>query len=221
MTNEVTNYQSQVPVAYDADVFSAIENSAFTARLQLITSKSKYGSDGTIPLNHYAYVSGGVPQDVGATVDAWVYDVRPMAMDNSGNFPIFVHDPKVVEGKATGEFKRIMEQSTVSDSGCSYGLEFLMYIPVKKGFATFFMGSKSSRQLSPFVKEHLNKPITLSSKKVEHPKYPYFTPHATECSTTFELPSEKAVIEEVTKFRTPKDTVVETVNDGKDNTRER
>lgn len=182
---------------YDDKAFeSAAAGGKYLPRLSLLTSNSKACKAGEFPVNNYALTTGDINVDLGKEVDVLVIAWRPKAIE-MGEAVITVYDTN------SPEWTRISEKSETKDSGCMYGPEFLVYVPSKKKFATFFLGSKSSRKEAPAVKAFLQGAATLKSKKIETPKYTWFCPQAVACSTPFDIPAMEDIKAELEKFNNP------------------
>jgi len=192
---------------YSDDIFASTTKSGdYLPRLQLLTSASEKCKSGEFPINHYAVIRDQIFDDLGEAVDILVVTWRPKALE-IGDEVISVFKPE------HPEFKRIQDKSGEQDSGCMYGPEFLVYIPAKKVFATFFCGSKSSRREAPAIKALLTKAATLKSKKIETKRYTWFAPAVVGCSTPFETPNIEDLKKAVEKFNNPPETVIETVDE--------
>jgi len=183
----------------DSEFTAAVATGDFLPRLQLMTANSEKCSDGSFPINHYALVSGQNHDDLGDSVVVAVLDWSPKAIEMGGDVVITVYkqdDP---------EFERIAAKSTQKDSGCMFGIEFLVWIPETgiQRFATFFMGSKSSRREAPNVKAQMHKLCKLVAQKIETRKYTWFAPKAEQCSDEVVLPPITEIQKQVEKFRNP------------------
>lgn len=190
-------------VKYDDEAFDIASKAGdYLPRLQLLTSNSEKCKDGSFPVNHYALVNGSNLTDLGDSVDVLVITWRPKAIE-MGDEIITVYDP------TDAEFERIQVKSDEKDSGCMFGIEFLVWCAGAKQFATFFMGGKSSRREAPNVKALLRKAATLKSHLIEGKKYKWQSPCVTVCSTLFDPPSLEALKKEVDKFNNPPANVVE------------
>ena len=201
---------------YDDDAFAAATKAGdYLPRLQLMSAASGPCKEGKFPINHYAIVSGQNHIDVGEAVDVAVVTWRPKALE-IGDEIISVYDPDDLE------FVRIQEASNEKDSGCMYGAEFLVYIPSREIFATFFMGSKSSRREAPNLRARIGKAATLKSKFIETKKYSWQTPVAVPCSTPLDVPAVDEIKEQVEKFNNPpKQDIERAPEETDDDTRER
>jgi hypothetical protein len=196
----------------------------FLGRLQLYT-RGKPIDKGLIAPGHY-----GIPvqqdeiHDLGDSCDVIPLARRPKAVDLSDRENIItVYDDE------SQEFKRIAEASFQRDSGCMFGVSFLMYERTTGRFLEFFCGTKSSRpeakNIYPFL-PHVEDgeqvgpfPMTLKVRYIEK-KFSWHVPTVHKCSTPFtNLPDPSKVAEEIERFVNPKESEVEVVED--DNRRAR
>jgi hypothetical protein len=176
---------SSIPAKYDDEAFDAATSAKYLPRLQLMTSNS-----------------GKCKK----SCDVLVVDWRPKALEIGEQIvSIFDHE--------SPEFKRIQVEAEGKDSGCMWGPEFLVYVPASGVFATFFMGTKSSRRESPALKALLHKAATLTSHEIKTPAFTWYAPQVTKCTTEFDLPDKESLKEVVDKFRSPDATEVERVED--------
>ena len=202
---------------FDDDAFAAATKAGdFLPRLQLMTANSDQCKKGEFPINHYALVQGQNLVDLGETLDIAVVTWRPKALEIDDEI-ITVYDPE------DEEFKRIQEKSNEKDSGCMFGPEFLVYIPSKKQFATFFMGSKSARREAPGLRARVGKAATLKSHLIETKKYSWYAPTIVPCSTPMDIPPVEEIQEQVDKFNNPPKSEVERIpeEEASDDKRER
>lgn len=199
---------------YDDSMFDSISSSKYLPRVQLMTSGSAQCKSGAFPINHYALVDGknyaDLTQEVNCLVVAW----RPKAL-RTGDEIISCYDT------SSPEFIKIQTDSEVKDSGCMFGPEFLLYIPSENKYATFFMGSKSSRNESPSLKALMGKAATLASQHIQTKKYDWYAPKIVACEVPFDVPPIEEIKEQVETFTNPPESEVETVDNAEANTRER
>lgn len=190
---------------YDASIAKGLSGSAFLPRLQLMTGNSDKCKKEEFPINKFALISGQKYTDVGAAVNVLVLVWRPKAIDTKSDEMIVAHD--VTEP----EFERIKQQSKEKDSGCMYGQEFLVYIPEIEQFATFFMGTPTSRREAPNMLALLMKAATLKPEKIVTKRYTYFSPGVTMCTATFALPDKAECLAQIKDFNNPKPVEVKRV----------
>ena len=195
----------------DKDFDLSTKTGSYLPRLQLLTANSEKCKKGEFPINHYALVQDQNFMDVGENVDVLLVAWRPKAIEIKDEI-IAVYDP------TDKEFERIQLVADEKDSGCMFGPEFLVWIPGSKKFATFFMGSKSSRREAPNVKALLRKAATMKSHIVETKSYSWFVPSVTPCSTPFDMPEMDTLKVEVEKFNNPPVSEIEKVEAGAGNT---
>ena len=119
----------------------------------------------------------------------------------------------------------IASKAGVKDSGCSYGPEFLLWIP-GSGFATYFANNKTARRESANIKTILNA-LALSNKlpamtmkssiKTGGPggNKKWWGPDILPCSTPFaEQPNWDEVKIQAVKFKNPPKSNLEPVKEG-------
>ena len=206
MTENLIPYvdQSQLDT-HSNDVYDALSSGSFTPRIQLMTSKSALVEEGKFKANNYALVSGQDHKDVGASVDVIVCSRRPKALEIGDDGTVTdVHDLNLVDGQATGEFKRIMDRAdSEKDSGCMYGPEFLLWIPLENKFATFFCGGKTTRREAKRIQERMGKGMTLKSKFIKTKKFSWTSPDTFDCSNKLSPPEEELFKKTVNNFQNP------------------
>lgn len=207
MANELAIFESTPLQKYDESILSKIITSGdFLPRLQLMTASCDDCKSGKFPINHYALIEGQLTKDLGTSVDVVVCAWRPKAIE-IGEIIISVYNPE------NPEFARIQGNSTEPNSGCMYGPEFLVWIPVVQKFATFFMGSKSARREAPNLVACLRASATLTSREIKTVKYTWYAPSVTPCSTPLTLPEKEMLLEQLNKFNNPVESTVERVDD--------
>lgn len=179
-------------------------------RLQLMIASSKPCKNPLVkfPLNHYALVRGQNLTDLGEHVDVLPLIFRPKALDTSETI-INVYTP------SSEQFQRIMAEAEVKDSGCTFGPEFLCWVPSQKEFATFFMNSVSSRNEAPAMKARMGKPCTLKSQYInpDKSKYDWYAPTVVACSTPFDMPLKKDLLDATERYNALEDTKIEKVGE--------
>jgi len=211
----VTLPKASVPDTTRDELFKkTVTSGDYLPRLQLMTSNSEIVKDGKFKMNHYALVKDQNYTDLGDQIDVLLIEWRPKAIEIEEQI-LAVYDPDDTE------FQRIQVESGKKDTGCMYGPEFLVWIPKAEEFATFFMGSKSSRRESSNVRALLKKAGTLKSKKITTPQYTWYTPIIEKCASAFDVPEQDLIIEQWEKFTNPPKSEVEKApdDDGKSRAR--
>lgn len=217
-----------------ADVFSGLPSNNFSddsyqdvaistdflQRLQLL-SKGKYVDSKQAEGGDYAVIiDGDTCESLGDTIDVLVFDRRHKALDMSDTHQVLVsYDP------TSTLYNDIKDRSAEKDSGCQYGVDFLVVERSTGKMYGFFFGTKSMRRIlntmyayMPLseddikrrnltdVKPHGALPLTMKSKNVRQKNYSWFVPEFQDCSTPFtksQLPTPEKLKEEIIKFRTP------------------
>lgn len=194
---------------YDDSQFEdLVASKGWLPRLQLMTANSNKCQEGTFPINNYALIRDQSYTDLGKEVDVGVVAWRPKALDTSGDQVVTSFDPKSELYQAIAK-----RADTIANSGCMHGPEFLVWVP-HHGFATFYMGGKSTRREAPKIKERMNTTCTLSSKKAKTKMYQWQTPIIGDCTTPLdELPDANEAREEIEKFLNPPESDVEAVEE--------
>jgi hypothetical protein len=189
------------------DNFTAIAvTSSYLPRLQLFGSNSEMCKTGKIPIAHYGLVvQKDQVEDLGAEVDVIPVSWRPKAMRiTEGNAaPLSYYNPQ------TPEFLQTQKDSEQPNSGCMFGPEFLVYVPVMKRFALYFMSSKTSRRQAPELRALIGKGATLKTQFIKTPKYSWHGPTVTICNSQLDVPSMDEVRSQAEAFNDPEDSSIE------------
>jgi len=206
--SELSIFQdSDLPAVNTTDISKVVASQEYFPRVQLMTSNAKACKSGDFPINNFALIASKDFTDLGKQVDVAVLDVRLKALDTSTDQPISIFEPALDDNdNPTGEFKRIMDDSRVKDSGCLFGPDFLIYIPEKKVYATFFMGTVSSRRESPKLQALVRQAATLMSQFIDTGKYQYYSPKIEACQTELILPTKEEVMSKITQFQQEEST---------------
>lgn len=164
---------------------------------------------------NYALVRGKDNiEDLGDSFDILVCTGRPKAMRTGGQIiTVFEED--------SDEFKKIMSESKVKDSGCFYGPEYLVYIPAAESFATFFFNNPTMRRQADSIHARLRNAATVTSKLIETEDYSWFGPIISDCSSPLDLPDVDDIRRTVDKYENEKSSEIETVDESNDSGRVR
>lgn len=202
---------SDLQAKYGQDAMDLVGKTGdFLPRFQLISPNSDIAKKmRELRGGDFAIVRGSEDADaLGESVDAIVCAFRPKAMRIPGNGTVASYF-----NPTTDEFKKVMGEASVKDSGSMFGPEFLLWIPalgtVNK-FATYFMGAASARREGKKVQALLNKMATFKSRLFEGDKYSWFIPVITPCSTPAANQPDKGLYdEEMNKFLNAADSAIE------------
>lgn len=234
MSNAITTIDpTQLPstqVGNDEAFQDLARGSTFLSRLQLYT-KGEAINDRKIAPGQY-----GIPENkdeitvLGDSVDVLVLAKRPKAMDLSDKDAIVEsYDP------TSEEFKRIQATSEERDSGCMYGVEFLVYERTTGRFLSFYCGTKTSRSeagkiypFCPLTQADIDakaaagqdvsglsprgpQAMTLKSRTIKKGTWSWHAPVVLPCSTPIKPPAITAITEQIVKFLNPQPQVEKVV----------
>lgn len=204
------------PAKYaDDKAFNAVASGGkWLPRLQLFGGNSDAAKEGKIQMGSYGLVtSKDQLTPLGTEVDVLVLSWRPKAMSVGGEDIITEYNPQ------SANFKALVAKADEPDSGCMYGPEFLLWIPTVRKYATFMMGSKSSRREAPNLRAILDgqkdgkiPAATLKVTLIAGKKYKWHNPVVTVCSTPFDLPEDNdEMISVANDFNNPPESDTEMV----------
>lgn len=168
----------------------------YLARLQLCGSSTDLVKDDKIKKGNYAYiVSKEVFIDLGeAPLDIMPIVWRPLALDMNEKMPTSVYDEK------STMFKAIQERSKGTNSRCTWGPQFLVWIPKISKFAGLHLGSATNRPCGTMLDELRNKGATLSWRKCSSEDYKWEGIVVNPCSTPFAIPAIAVLKATIDKF---------------------
>lgn len=191
-------------LAKDEDFADMVTAGSYLPRLQLFGSKSDACAEGRIPIGHYGLVKDDDITDLGDEINIVIVSWRTKATQVGGDMPIIVFDAK------SELFQRIKEQSTVRDSGCMYGPEFLVWVPDAETFATYHMNSKTARREAKKMRPLIGSAATLKCRLIDPPtsKYKWHGPVILPCSTPLSVPDDDKMRVQWTQFQNPPEPVV-------------
>ncbi len=200
----------------------------FLGRLQLY-SKGTAINKGLIGVGRW-----GIPEnaeqiiDLGDKIDIIPFARRPKALDMSDKEAIITN-----YDATSDEFKRIQSRSSEQNSGCMFGVSFLILERSSGRFLEFFCGTKSTRseakKIFPFlaltqpdiaargltgVEPHGPLPCTLDIRLVERKSFSWHVPVVSKCSSPFtSVPAIERIAAEMTRFCNPSDEGTEKVDE--------
>ena len=156
-------------------------------------------------------------QDLGDSIDVIPLARRPKAMDFSDREAIVTNYED-----SSDEFKRIQATSAEQESGCMYGISFLVFERNSGKFLEYFFSSKSSRPEAKNVYPFLPKQgedgqielsvITIKANLIEKPKFSWHVPVVHKCSTPITNIPVDQIGAEIEKFVNAKSTQIEVVD---------
>jgi len=202
--------QTLLPARYDDKVFDSMAaSSSFLPYLTLGGLTTKFVGSRELGLGNYGVVTSKKCTDIGDSVDVIVLQWLPLAMRTGGETLMSLTDPSDLE------FKKIVDEADIKDSGCMFGPCFLLYIPKTEQFVTYFMSSKTARNEAPNLKGLMGKGATLKSHliKPKASRHQWYGPLITPCSKTLEVPAPEAIRDAGLKFGQVSVSDVETVEE--------
>jgi hypothetical protein len=196
----------------DDNFDSLVESRSYLQRVQLYGSNSKDVKKDLIQQGRF-----GIPRsktqidDIGKEFHCIPLGYRYKALDTSG-------DPIIQTYEAESDvFKEIKEKSFVQDSGCLFGIEFLIWMPEQKEFMVFYLSSKSARPEAKPLRNLISKAACIKSDLVEGKKYSWHVPVVTASDVAIkDLPNPDEMKAVLDKFNNPtSDEVADEVDDGR------
>jgi hypothetical protein len=209
----------------DEDFADVSKVGDYLPRLQVMGSNSEAVKESKVTMGSLALVKDkSNPTEIGKEVDVVVISWHPKAMRiPEGGTPMSYFN------RLSDEFKKVASDSNQPNSGCMFGPEFLLYIPSRKTFATFYMGSKTARKEAPNLLALMKKAsadkgkpdgyamaqATIRVKYIKTPKFSWHGPQVNPCTNNLEIvgvdPEEFR--EELLKFNNPPESKIEAVTE--------
>jgi len=213
MSEQLIKIDAQVQQYSDED-FKKIAGSTGFKRIQLYGKSSNIVGSGKFPMGHFGLVDGQEVMDLGSQFDCIVIAWRPKAMRTGETIEI-LYDPTVPN------FQKIVDESEIKDSGCMFGIEYLLWLP-EHGYLPFFLNNKSSKYEAPAFKAMIGKAATVKSILIETKRYTWHAPKIIKCTVPFTaLPTEDEVRKEITSFNNPQEDEAEMAAEAEKNDRAR
>jgi hypothetical protein len=162
---------------------------------------SKAVQDDKLEKGNLGFVDGANVTDLGKSCPMLFLARRPCARDFSGEQPVSVFNVK------DPEFERIKNASELKGSQCSYGPEYLVWVPSLRRFGLFFFGSKTARNEARSIDDAVKKGPALflmSSHLIETPKYKWYSATPSSYAVPVDLPTaEDNFGDVIQKFKNP------------------
>ena len=217
----------------DAAFDEMAQSTGFLGRVQLFGSNSKaakkrliQGGNWGIPVNDTTVI------DLGEKIDIIPLARRAKAVDMSDLQNIVVN-----YDHSSDTFADIKARSSTQDSGCQYGVSFLVIERQSGRLLELFFGSKSSRPVAKNLYAHLPideatakakgieakgpTPCALKSTLIEKPKFSWHAPEYDKSITPFkDLPPVDLIEKEVVKFLNADSDEVETTDEAEADVRD-
>lgn len=219
MSNELSVLQSTLPVrAVDEASFNEIAKpSNFHPRIQLYGGNSDACKEGKIPIGRFGLVPDKETLiDLGPEILCIPLTFRFKAMDISDREAIVNSYDKNSE-----LFQRIQAMADVQDSGCMFGIEFLVWLDERKTLATYYLSSVSARKEAGKLRAQLLKPTLIEAKLMSNKKYKWHGPKVNPSSDSVEEPDAAMCQAAMKAFEDAKDTEVASDEEVSNTSRER
>lgn len=210
--------QTQVaPAGMDESDFKEMAVSrSFLPRINLLQSMSKEVTKKKMPVGEFIFTIG--KDDItkmGEKFSCIPLAFRFKAVDMRNKEKILnYYDQKSVEFL---NVKKISKESSMSS--CLCGIEFLLWVPDREAYATYYLSSTSALAEAQNIRNLIGKPTWLKSKFVETEKYSWYVPVSLFCSDPMKEPNDFALAKStIDSFLNPKSSDVEIVSaeDNKD-----
>lgn len=204
------------------DILASTAGAEYLPRLQITAMNSKLvAGRKALPGDLVCVWTAENLKQLGQEQDILFITMRPKALridEKAGTILQYFN-------RNSDEFKKVQADSMVNDSGCMFGIEFLVYVPQIDAFAGFFCGSKTNRREAPAILKLMNKKpdtelpeygpamVTIKSFLIETTKYQWFGFKAIKCSAApAKEPNPDELIEQIKKFNHPPESKVEKVD---------
>jgi hypothetical protein len=203
MTTEIEKNELTITSDLSMGDLAEIANSdRYLPRIELFGSQKKMVKQKKFPEAHYGLVTGKEEvEDLGETFNCIPYQVRAKAMD-------FREKEKIttIFNKDDDKFKEIAavanDKSFKGKSGCSYGAEFLIWLPDQECFTAFFLNTPTLRNAIKLLVQQLGKPTTLAIRFIPSEEYGgWHGPVVNKCSTPINYPNDETINKQLAKFR--------------------
>lgn len=187
--------------------------SDFLPYVALHGSNSKLVKKGEFPMGHFGLsVSSQSVIDLGDNFVMLVLAWRPKAM---------AFNPKAISyfDPNSEDFKRIEDKSkNTKEKGWGCGPEFLIWLPDKAMFASYYLGNKTGRNESPNILGPLQERGPFVCKQESHlietTEFSWHGPRTRKHDLGIILPPAEKVLVEVNKFNNPPVAQEELADDG-------
>lgn len=181
----------------DKDFDNLVEKSTYLPRIQLYASSSEAVKQEKIGQGRFGVsVTKDSVEDLGKAFDAIPLSYRFKAVQFTGDEIIASYDPQ------SEIFKSIQAQSDTEDSGCMFGIEFMLWLTDSSKFVTYHLSSKSARREAKPLRSMLGQAVTIEVELKKGKKYSYHIPKVMKCSSAVSnLPDPALMKVELERFK--------------------
>ncbi|NJL71394.1 MAG: hypothetical protein HC888_07145 [Candidatus Competibacteraceae bacterium] len=207
MSDELIQTSNEMKAREEA-ALAVASTSKFFPRVQVYSGKSGAVNEGLIGVGHFGIKAAGEEDilDLGKEFDALICAGKPKAMRINGDTILTYFEPE------SDEYKKIIDESDIKDSGCMYGPEYLLWTPGDQ-FFTFFMSSKTLRKDSKSVHSRLRKAAHFETRLIKANNYTWHGTTCRDCTGFPALPDREELDENIAKFMNEKSSQVEKAAD--------
>jgi hypothetical protein len=199
--NDLANLPSCPANANDKTLAQVTSSGEYLPYLQILGSNNESVQRGEQPVGTWGLTQSKQIQNLGKAITVLVLAWRAKAMSYDPVAAYFdPEDPK---------FKEIAAKSESPNSGCGYGVEFLLYLTDHGKFATYFCGTKTARREAPNIIAVIQKPsrqCQIKAELIESKRngYKWHGPQTKSFdSPVANMPSMEDLQKWVTKFTNP------------------
>ena len=197
-----------VEVGDEKALAAMMKTGDYLPRFTLYASSSKAVKQDKIQQGRFGIEKDKQITDLGKEVDVIVCAVRPCAIRilTAQNKVLSYYDYK------SPQFQEIQVIAEGGDkkSGCLFGPQFLLWVPVAQEFVLYHMNNPTGRRAAPELKGLLKQAATIKSKLIESGGNSWHGPDIVPCSTPISvLPDKDEFDKQIEKFKNPKEATVE------------
>ncbi len=194
--------QNQSKYANSTALAAVTTAASYLPYIQLIGSNSKEGKRDPMKQGKFALSKGKDNLIIlGDSFVAFLLGWRPKAMRYAPKALSYFNP----ESKAFKEVKATAE--TNRQSKCGFGPEFLIWLPERQEYATYFLGNATGRQESPNLINLINNKVRkckLAAHLIETQDYSWHGPRMLPYDLDVQLPPDPAMMMEIlNKFNNP------------------
>lgn len=172
------------------------DQNTYSSRLQLFSFNSGAVTSRKIEAGHFGLVNGETIEDLGEEISCMPLAVRPKAMDLSGDKPNIVYDT------TSPAFIDIQSRAKASkESNCMVGVEFLVFLPEKDVFTTFYLANATLLREAQNIKDNLGQLLKVVSKPIKKERYSWHGIVVSLSSVEIETPSKDRILAEFNAFK--------------------
>lgn len=196
--------KSNVPAIPD-EAFNQIAGAqnTYSSRLQLFSFNSGAVKDEKVKAGTFAIVNGQELDILGDEVVLMPVAIRCKAMDLSGDRPVIAYDMN------SSLFADIRTRSKDRDSNCMCGVEFLVYIPDRDVFTTFYLANATLLREAGNVKANLGIAIKCKAKLIKKEKLSWHGMTVAAFPAEIKIPESDRFRSEINMFSNVQDGTAE------------